>query len=164
MQKRPRQSPHHPKSKSLPQTHRPLVRAHHKIKLHRAKSPLLRPLQRMRAHRASHPAPLPRARRHISAIRHMRPSTMLIRPQKISPRQHPTLLRHKHLMPLRKPKRQRRLRPHPALQRISLPRTNHRLQHQPNPLPIPLRSRSYHRHLRTSASSAPLQYLFLSSL
>jgi hypothetical protein len=98
----------------------------------------------MRAHRARHASSRPRRRRHITAIRHMRPATRLVRPQKISARQNSILLHHKNLMPRREPERQCLLMSHLPRQRIRLTCPDHRLQHEPNSIPIPTPRLSNH--------------------
>ncbi len=135
------------KTKALPKPNRTLVAAHHEIKLHRPESPL-----RARSSECAHiaratPRPVAATRRHISAVRHMRSPTPLVRPQIISAENRSIFLSHKHLMPIREPISQSILPTHLSRKGIRVPSPDHRLQNQPDGIPIGSLSATNRQHL-----------------
>src|SRR5271155_1273348 len=86
------------KTHALPQPHRALVAADHKIELYGPKASLLRALQRMLAHCSCNAAPARPRRGHVPAIRNVRSPALLIGPQIIRPENFPVLFRDERLM------------------------------------------------------------------
>src|SRR5580658_976696 len=155
MQERSRQPADNFKSKALPQPHGALVGAHHKIKLHRAKSPLLGNAQRMRAHGSRYAAAKRPRRGHVSAIRDVRATALLICAQIIRGKNFAIFFRDKHRVARRVPIRQRLLARHVRRQSVRVAATNHRLEYFPNRVAVVCRCRA-NLHLVQPGSRVPV--------
>src|SRR3981189_2330726 len=79
MFKRARQAADNFEAETSPQLHSALIRAHNKIKLHRAKSAFFSSLQRMQTHCSRDSTALRGGRSDVAAIRDVRASSLLVR-------------------------------------------------------------------------------------
>lgn len=131
MQERSWQRSYNLKPVALPQPYRALIRTHHKIELHGAKSSSGGPRDRIAAHRARHAASCCSRRRHIPAIAYMSAAALLICAKDIGADNSVLLLRNEYRIARGVPICQSLSVRKRTRQCVCFARTNHRLKDGP---------------------------------
>ena len=120
----------------LPQPDGSFIGADHKIELHAAETAFPRALQRVCAHRTSHTAARCVRRSHISAVRNVCPTALLIGFQEIGANDFSVVFRDKNFLAGREPIGESALPVHVARQGVSFPRADDRFQNPPDGIRI----------------------------